>query len=515
MDELGQETPRDVSSADSQAAYRCVCGEMIPLDSATGKCPQCGRHYDSDVLRDPAAETVLLAAGDVDPDTPTGLTTAHEVDDFVGSRLGHFQILERIGEGGMGGVYRALDESLQRYVALKVMRRAAGGGDDSNSPMQQLFQEARAQARVNHANVAHIYFVGTDGETPFLAMELVGHQTLAQRLQQGALPFPTVARFALQIAEALAHAAKFDIVHGDVKPSNVLLVDDGNVKISDFGLARRFSELAPDDGTVAGTPNYVAPEVTNGQSADHRSDLYSLGVTLFEMTFGRLPYDFGGRTLADRLALHREASVDFPVPWPSGLPEGWRDVLTRLLFKDPAERYTDFEQLIADLRKLQPASLPTASPLLRGLAWMLDGMLISLPLVFIAYIFRGNTELPKPLVMSALFGGAITGGVSLLQSWWGTTPGKKLFQIRIVDQHGLRPARSVLGVRAVFQFLWAWAMVAGDLLLLVNLRDIGQALSALASLFLFVEMGFVVFGRGRSLHDRFLRTRVVLDASKS
>ncbi|MCH8830772.1 MAG: protein kinase [Planctomycetes bacterium] len=427
------------------ATYRCVCGNLLPLRSDSGTCMTCGRSYDADVLRDANADTAFLS-----PDLEEGSGRPPRDEDalkLIGRRLGHFKILDHIGGGGMGAVYRALDESLQRYVALKVIRNVAADANDSE--VQQLFQEARAQARVNHPHVAHIYYVGTDDSTPFLAMELVGTHTVAQRLRYGPLSFPDVARFALQITEALDHAAKFDIVHGDIKPSNLLLVDHRNIKITDFGLSRRLSELAQDSSNAAGTPNYMSPEATQGGRTDHRSDMYSLGVTLFEMTFGRLPYSqsSSGHNLPERLRLHREARVEFPDPWPVELPEAWRHVLAKLLEKKPSDRYANFRELIAELKKLQPVTPPAARPLLRGLAWLFDGFIFSAPIIMLQFAL---TRVDRPLLplLAALAGGLIPLSASYLQAWWGTTPGKRLFQIRTVDQHGLLPRKSVLAVRA-------------------------------------------------------------------
>ena len=492
---------------DMEATYRCVCGESFPLPKESGSCPVCGRHYDADVLRDAAADTALLPGSTGDSSFPR---RDEGPDQYVGKKLEHFQIINRIGGGGMGAVYRALDESLQRYVALKVIRPSENG---DHSEVQQIFQEARAQARVNHPHVAHIYYVSTDHETPFLAMELVGTHTLAQRLKYGPLPFPDVARYALQVAQALEHAAKFDIVHGDVKPSNILLVDHRTVKLTDFGLARRHSELSGDPGQTAGTPNYISPEAARGNPTDHRSDMYALGVTLFEMTFGRLPYTRHTGDLQELLLLHRSAPPEFPEPWPAELPEGWRDVLVRLLAKDPAERYQDFAELITDLQKLQPVELPNARPLLRGMAWIIDLIIFGLPIA----VLRGTLESynnPSLWLLGTLGALGIVFGLSYLQAKYGTTPGKKLLQVRIVDDHGLRPARATLGLRAVLQFLGIWKGLA-DFYLMHNrqFENLSTAIDIVIGVFVLVEMGFVLFAKGNSIHDRIFGTRVVLDAA--
>ncbi len=488
--------------------YRCVCGAETSLDSESATCIGCGRHYDINALRSAMAATAVLYPNATGQQVAQ-LGASDANDALIGRRLQHFRILSRLGSGGMGAVYRALDESLQRYVALKVIHNPGPLADDAG--LQGVFQEARAQARVNHPNVAHIYYVGSDSDIPFLAMELVGDCTLADRMAGGPLPFHEVIRFGLQIAVALKHAAMFDIVHGDVKPTNVLLANDHTSKLSDFGLARRLSQSGAST-IAAGTPEFVPPEVTLGQPANHRGDMYSLGVTLFKMTFGRLPYTPSSRDLTETLRLHRDADVEFPDPWPAELPQTWRNVLAKMLEKEPADRYDSFDELIADIKRHEPIVLPNASPMLRGFAWLFDGFLLSLPMLLLALVFAGNSYTLFHLARIGLQA-AITFGICYLQAVWGTTPGKRLFQICIVDLYGLTPTQPILGLRATFQFVWAWASVVASTLALLRLSYVGYALMIGAALFIFVEMILIVFSKGRSIHDRLLRTRVVLDAA--
>ena len=162
-----------------------------------------------------------------------------------GERFGHFEIIEPLGAGGMGAVYLALDTSLQRYVALKVIHTSAQGSSAAQR-MDRLKQEAVAQARLNHPNVVTIYFVGDDEGQPFFAMELVAGSTLAEVRRMGSLPFPDLVEIAVQVTRALEHAQAFEIVHGDIKPSNLLLDEQHRVKLSDFGLGPFFQR--PDVG---------------------------------------------------------------------------------------------------------------------------------------------------------------------------------------------------------------------------------------------------------------------------
>ena len=513
-------------------SYRCVCGETVPLHEVDGGvCAACGRHYSGEVLRGAFAETVQLGEGG----EATGVTAVSgEQDPRIGKTFGHYEIVARLGEGGMGSVYRALDKSLQRYVALKVIRSGEQSSTDTRQ-LQRLFQEAIAQARVNHPNVVHIYYVGRDGDSPFLAMELVDGQTLADQLAVGPLPFSDVVHIAIQVTDALRHSVSYDILHGDIKPSNILLSPDGTAKLSDFGLARRLSQVTDSGIGVAGTPIYMAPEAgqlatydlsekqaqeTQPDSADIWSDMYSLGVTLFELTFGRLPYTFDGSTVADCIETHKTSEVQFPAPWPIEVPGGWRAVLAKLLSKSPADRYQSYDELLRELRALRPADLPKAGRVQRGLAWLVDLALVNTVLqVLTAPLVSEDLRpllighvLVAPLVL--LVGAAAPLLASAIQAYWGLTPGKKLFQIRVVDRHGLVPGQSTLAARMVFQMLPLWA-VALRLGLEVLEADIFLVIAGLAiGVMVILDAALALLRRdGRSLHDLLFDTRVVLDVS--
>jgi eukaryotic-like serine/threonine-protein kinase len=502
--------------------YRCVCGDAVSLDSTQGgRCGRCGRRFDAEVLRTASAETISF------PDLSSQGTRAamvpaaesDEQDRRIGTRLGHYQILRRLGEGGMGSVYQALDESLQRYVAVKVIRTAGEAISDTRH-LQRLLQEAIAQARVNHPNVVHIYFVGRHEGSPFVAMELVGGPSLAERLEQGPLPFGEVIKLGLQLADALRTCLNFDILHGDIKPGNVLLTDTGAVKLSDFGLATRLSEACGNSRVIAGTPEYLAPEISTGQCPDVRSDLYSLGVTLFEMTFGRLPYSYSGSSVHERMQTHQQARVEFPEPWPNGVPEPWRDLLKKLLAKSPEDRYPGYEELLADLKRLRPVSLPTAGRVPRALAWLIDLTLTAMaqaalaaPMTAFVAVLQRPVRGPLLLLAAATGFAASPLLFSVIQAYWGTTPGKKLLQIRIVDRHGLPPSKTRLAIRAVFQILPLWSVVLSSAAKAVGMDIAGLVLNVLVCVVLTLDAGFALFGRQRrSIHDRAFDTHVVLDA---
>jgi uncharacterized RDD family membrane protein YckC len=470
------------------------------------------------LLLDAAATACLSRSFPVEAvETPDRGESAE--DPLVDAQLGHYRVLAKLGQGGMGAVYRALDESLQRYVALKVLRPCSRSPIDSDH-IQRLLQEAIAQARVSHPHVAHIYYVGRQESVPFFAMELVAGPTLAQRLADGPLPFDEVARIALQVVDALRHCARFDIIHGDIKPSNVLLADGHTAKLSDFGLARRISQLDRHPDLLGGTPVYLSPEAADGKALDVRSDMYSLGITLFEMTFGRLPYRLSGSKLEDFIRQHRELPVEFPTPWPAGVPTAWREVLQRLLAKSPADRYPSYDALYADLQRLRPARFLQAGRVQRGLAWTLDLALAhAVQSVFYLPLAAEETQVfwqrfPIARLALALVGGVVPLAAALLQMRWQTTPGKQLFQLRIVDAHGVVPARSTLAVRMLAQILPVCVTTVWEVLAALHLRPLAALVAAVAYLALLADAGWALLSRrGRSLHDRLFGTRVVLKSS--
>jgi uncharacterized RDD family membrane protein YckC len=512
-------TKPELSYTDS--VYRCVCGQLLEIESAKEtKCPQCDRAFSAGFLEDESGEETLIAT--LCERRTKIVYVPGEEDPLIDQTWGHFKIIEALGRGGMGTVYRALDESLQRYVALKVILTAESGEDDTKQ-VQQLFQEARAQARVNHPNVVHIYFVDRSHGSPFFAMELVNGPTLKDRLDEGPLSFSEVIRVALQVAGALRHALKYDIVHGDIKPSNLLQSESGDVKISDFGLARRLSEIGSEGGVLAGTPNYLSPESAARSSTDFRSDLYSLGVTLFEFTFGKLPYSFETKSVEERLKAHQFKPVEFPEVWPEGVPTIWRNVLERLLAKDREQRYQTYDELISDLEDAKPLSVPSAGLIPRGMAWLVDVLLLLIVTVilFLPVKLGALVELlgDQPVLewlirLIAAFG---VPAVAISYQWLrGTTPGKELFQLRVVDSHGAAASRSQIAYRTGMQFLFLWTASVLGVLDELGIEMNGILTGLIVLVPLLIEMGDVVFSKkGLALHDRLFRTRVVLDARDS
>jgi serine/threonine protein kinase len=283
----------------------------------------------------------------------------------IGRVLGRCRVIAKIGEGGMGVVYRAYDEALHRDVALKVVNKDARL---DQSASQNLLQEARASSSLNHPNICTIHDVGeTDGEL-YIVMELVEGRSLRAMTAEGGLPPESVLRYGVQIASALARAHDRGIIHRDLKTANIVVTTDGLVKVLDFGLAKQVRDTLfegptrslatiQDASSVSGTLPYVAPEILSGEPADYRSDLWALGVVLYEAASGRLPFE--GRTGFEvSSAIMREMPKPLGPPVPPGL---WA-VIQRCLVKEPIQRYQRASEVQAAMEAVQSAAIVSAEP---------------------------------------------------------------------------------------------------------------------------------------------------------
>ena len=267
-------------------------------------------------------------------------------------RIGHYAIVRKLGEGGMGVVYAAHDERLQRVVALKTMRSMTG----DESARRRFWREARAAASVNHPNVCQIHEIGEDGDTLFIAMELLEGEALADRLQRGAMHVGEALPIARGMLAALTALHARGVIHRDLKPSNVFLTLHG-VKLLDFGLARPEMEASLQSlevtrpGVVVGTPRYMAPEQAAGDAVDARCDLFAAGAILFEMLAGRPA--FTGRTVVD--VLHATLHEQPPALTGSAAVAAVDRVIRRALAKRPVDRFQSAESMVDELRDLPAA----------------------------------------------------------------------------------------------------------------------------------------------------------------
>jgi dienelactone hydrolase len=287
---------------------------------------------------------------------------------MIGPTLSHYEISGSLGAGGMGEIYLARDTNLDRVVALKILPRELAGDRDR---LRRFVLEAKAASAVSHSNVAHIYEIGEAAGVHFIAMEYVEGETLAARLKAGPLPPAEVARVGHEIAAALEDAHAHRIIHRDLKPANIMLTPRGQVKLLDFGLAKRVLPRGEDMGdlvtltrsltqteigTVMGTLPYMSPEQLRGGWIDHRTDFFSLGVVLYQMLTGERP--FQGNTaieVADAI-LHHECPRVHQIN--RRVPPDLAQVVAKLTAKDPAERYQNAGDVIVALQPFQAGSGP-------------------------------------------------------------------------------------------------------------------------------------------------------------
>lgn len=265
-----------------------------------------------------------------------------------GCRIGQYEILAPVGGGAMGEVYKARDLRLNRIVALKFLPTDLARDP---SARRRFLREAQAVALIDHPNVATIYETGeTEGGRAFLALAFYEGETLQQKLERGPLPLPEAADIARQIARGLAAAHRRQIVHRDIKPANIVILPDGTVKLLDFGLAKMAGATTLTRlGSSPGTPAYKSPEQTRGEKVDPRSDLWALGVVLYEMVAGRVP--FGGEyEQAVIYAILNEP----PRPLEGAFPPELKAVIERAIAKDAAARYQTAEELEEDLARVPP-----------------------------------------------------------------------------------------------------------------------------------------------------------------
>jgi serine/threonine-protein kinase len=265
-------------------------------------------------------------------------------------RLGRYEILGELGKGAMGVVYRAIDPALQRTVAVKTIPMYLDPSEQAEYEAR-FYHEAKAAGRLSHPNIVTIYDVGKSGDTTYMAMELLEGQDLKSLLApKKPLPIPQALDIAAQVADGLAYAHEHEVVHRDVKPANLMITRSGLVKIMDFGIARmRSSEIRTQTGVLLGSPSYLSPEQVLGKRADHRSDIFSLGIVLYEMLTGERPFTGAEITAIMYQIVHlspRAPSVLNPE-----VPEILNFVVAKALAKSPEDRYQDAREFAADLRE--------------------------------------------------------------------------------------------------------------------------------------------------------------------
>jgi DNA-directed RNA polymerase subunit RPC12/RpoP len=265
----------------------------------------------------------------------------------VERKFDHFVVVETLGVGGMGTVYKARDTHLDRFVALKVLRRDLGGEEDYSARLQQ---EARIAAAVNHPNVVQVFDSGTDHGQFYVVMELIDRGSLDDLMAlQPRLSEKQVLETGIQVAKGLRAAHRRGLIHRDVKPANIMFVDEYAAKIGDFGLASTATQRWETDRVIWGTPYYVAPERLNNQPEDFRSDVYSLGATLFHALVGKPPIE-GDTNSATALHELKQRPLDLETVAPDISPATAR-VLQRMIAANPGERFSSYDDLVPELER--------------------------------------------------------------------------------------------------------------------------------------------------------------------
>ncbi|MBI4616751.1 MAG: protein kinase [Planctomycetes bacterium] len=523
-------TRHDSTTVPYAAEIACRCGVRLYF-SHVGRaraCPHCGQDLRDNPASAPrpigpgasaGSQLETLFAGDaVLPPAPA---------DLSGRTFGHFDLVRLLGRGGMGQVYEAYDSSLDRLVAVKVL---AEGLRKDTSVLSRFYNEARATSRIQHPNVVAIHFVGCLDGQPFFAMEHVDGESVADLSERdGKIPHDRALEIVTQAARGLAAAELAGVIHRDVKPSNLLLAGDGAVKLVDFGLAKQ-TQVSSDissQGMLLGTPAYMSPEQASGDTADFRSDVYSLGMTFYQLLAGQRPFPSDTAVTLITAQLTRD-----PVPLEAVAPEcppRTIRVVEKMIEKDRTRRHASYDELIRDLEACRPRGRERAGFRFRFLALGIDFLLLYAVLVFglqtldAMHIYPGAKSLLTEFIDEDRFASAMlapepgrtaprrhleiavailcVGYYTLCHARWGATLGKGFARIEVVDRWGERLGWRRSFVRAAL--FWVLCVVDLDTLLgtrigLIFLGTIG----AIAS-------GVLIAVQKLALHDHLAGTQVV------
>jgi serine/threonine protein kinase/tetratricopeptide (TPR) repeat protein len=313
---------------------------------------------------------------------------------MIGKIISHYKILEALGEGGMGVVYRAEDMSLGRMVALKFLPPALA---KDLAARERFLHEARAASKLDHRNICAIYEIAetSDGQV-FIAMAYYEGETLKERIERGPLGISDLIDLALQTAEGLKQAHEAGITHRDIKPANIMIAARGEVKLLDFGLAKLAGATRlTKEGTTLGTVQYMSPEQARGEQTDHRGDIWSFGAVLYEMATGRSPFRGEHEPAVIYSIMHDEPEP--PTALRSGVPMELERIIMKALAKDPAERYQHADEMLTDFKRLArglaasgsagtPAPRPASEPPSRALAPKSAARRFGVPLATVAIV---------------------------------------------------------------------------------------------------------------------------------
>jgi tRNA A-37 threonylcarbamoyl transferase component Bud32/uncharacterized RDD family membrane protein YckC len=429
----------------------------------------------------------------------------------AGTMLAHYRVENQLGSGAMGTVYRAHDTSLERPVAVKVLHSKIA---EEPEIVRRFEREARAAARVNHPNLTHVYFVGHDDGARFFVMEHVPGESLFEHVEaHGPVDFERMIDILVQAAKGLAAAHAGGVIHRDVKPSNLMLLPNGTVKVTDFGLAKSLQGDvdATGAGRIMGTPRYMSPEQCRGDVADARTDCYSLGLVGWFLLSGRHAFD--GESLGKVINDQMNAPLPDLDDLREDLPPAAQSVLEQLCAKDPDQRPSTMQEVIGILEGVRPRALDLAPLATRTTALAIDVMSLAIPMMAMAGLFMWLHQqgLENPF-LDWVGGTTVSVVIALLSigaEWkFGGLPGKLAFGLRVVREDGTRPSPLALLWRLLLRLplvaifaLPNWLEPLGFVIL--GLQILGGLSGAVC---------YFVLDR-RTLSDVLTRTRVALHRS--
>jgi uncharacterized RDD family membrane protein YckC/predicted Ser/Thr protein kinase len=464
----------------------------------------------------PAAAGGIAAVGQTVTAEPAIRANAAADDEpLIGARLAHFQVERLLGKGGMGEVYLATDLALDRPVALKFLPRAIA---EDEGLRERFYREARAQARVQHPNIGHIYFIGEQDAQIFFAMEYIDGESLQEKLDRdGKLAPGEAVEYCRMAALGLAEAHRHGFIHRDVKPSNLMVDRHGTVKVLDFGIAKQTAgdALPPSltregAGGLIGTPLTMSPEQAKGEAVDFRADIYSLGVTLHHLVAGAPPFE--GDTAMGIVAKH--LAEPRPQFYPRRRQRSRLDELCdRMMAKDPDERFDSYDALIAAMERASPTRHRPAGFWVRSFAFALDVLIVALatailalPLVFLGF------ESANPVFAACFAVYCIVG-----HGRWGRTLGKLALEIDVCRSDGVgKPSMAQAALRFLGQWgltyaaigaYYASAWIMGEAHILTKVLDVTTIASVLLVFGVGALTGWTRAGK-RTFWDHLSKTEV-------
>ncbi len=334
------------------------------------RCEKCGAKYN--VTKMAAGKTVRCLKCGAGLVVPAKLSSAGvdaslqfhgSTDPLIGKVLGGCRIEQKLGQGGMATVYKGMHLGLNKMMAVKILPPSSAANRDF---IDRFVREARAAAKIEHANIVQVFNVGCEQGFNFITMQFVQGRTLTEVLAEtGSLPAERTQGIITEVAKGLAIAHKHGIVHRDVKPDNILVMEDGKIKISDFGLAQEVKNPKGNKADmIAGTPYYMPPEQWEGKPVDARSDLYALGVTYYFLLSGHKP--FAATDVIVLMRMHARDEPPHPKKWGTSLDEGTWAVIRKMLAKKPEDRYQTAEELLKDLERIRQGLEPLAMTTFSG-----------------------------------------------------------------------------------------------------------------------------------------------------